>query len=158
MPGPGPWVDWLVVKNQVAAELHVPVADLAPEWDTIISRATRTAQERIYTILAHKGYAADQIAAADQAPVWHEDLAVFFSMVKGTSLASYPLDSRQGVRLPQGAPGGGRHPDRRQTRRAGRRPTPSAFDPARAVQRPEGDRGATPEARPLRLGGGRCGY
>ena len=79
------------VLQRVADSLHVAVGDLPVQWTSITAQATKDAAADLTTILALKGYSGAQIHSADQFAVWQERLAAYFSLARGSALASYDL-------------------------------------------------------------------
>lgn len=81
------------VKTRVAAALHVAAADLPSQWDDLIAQSTADAYADLLTILVLKGYAGDIALSADQFAVWQERLAAYFTLGRGSALASYDMKS-----------------------------------------------------------------
>lgn len=88
MPTPN-FCAWEAVRDQVAASLHVPAAQLPAQWDAICAHAARRAAAELRSIFVLKGYSPDQLAAWDDAYTYSHQLGTYFALTAGAALASY---------------------------------------------------------------------
>jgi hypothetical protein len=86
-----PYCQPQAVLQRVADALHVAVADLPAQWQSLAAQSTKDAAADLVTILALKGYSGAVAVSADQFAVWQERLAAYFCLGRGSALASFDL-------------------------------------------------------------------
>ncbi len=79
------------VKEQVASSLQIPVASLPAAWDPLITQSVARAYTDLLTILILKSYSAAVAVSADQFADWQTDLAAYYALGRGSSLASFDM-------------------------------------------------------------------